>query len=207
MNSSTPIWQTQAPKKPASPKYPNDSILEALRDLGGGVGKTVAKDLVGKVGSDVLGSLFGAPTNPQSGELRPNQSIDFSRETQPAPQPALRSEILNRPRAVMGEPNLQNEIAAVRAELQALAASLKTFNSEVVKAISTHSTEEGIYHLNFMNRLKVMLRHLRESIDDSNTWLQLSSSRKKQKGYWHSYKKHGTQFGLSSERTMATQAG
>ena len=52
-----PTNQPQPAKK--KPTYTNNSILESLRDLGSGVGKSVAKDVVGTVASDALTSLFG----------------------------------------------------------------------------------------------------------------------------------------------------
>ncbi|MEK7119300.1 MAG: DUF5660 family protein, partial [Patescibacteria group bacterium] len=65
----------------------------------------------------------------------------------------------------------------------------------------------GVYHLNFFERLKSMLKILREQIEDSSSWLSLQNNRKKKKRYWGMYKKHGTSFGLSHERNLATQAG
>jgi hypothetical protein len=45
-------------------------------------------------------------------------------------------------------------------------------------------------------------------IEDGRAWLETFAKRKKKKlGYWKMYKKHGTTFGLSHERTIATQTG
>ena len=68
--------------------------------------------------------------------------------------------------------------------------------------------DPGIYHVNFFERLRSILKVLREQIDDSRTWLALSAQRKQKKlGYWGMFKKHGTSFGLSNERSIATSAG
>ncbi len=190
------LWQNQPKKK--APAVNNDSVLEALRQMGGGVGRTIAKDVVGKVGSDALTSLFGQV--PRSGELFTNQP-----EVQPVQ--IRRPEILRPPMVRVEETNLKPQIEAVRAELKMLVASLKSFNQEVQKAVNEVPVQPGIYHLNFMERLKSIIKILREQIEDSRSWLALSTNRKKQKGYWGMFKKHGTQFGLSSERTIATQAG
>jgi len=56
-------------------------------------------------------------------------------------------------------------------------------------------------------RISSILKLLREQVDDSRTWLSLHTNRKQKRGFWGMYKKHGTQFGLSNERTLATQAG
>lgn len=182
----------------------NDSIIESLRTLGSGVGKTVVKDVAGKVASDALSSLFGRL--PAQGELKPNQPIDIRTERQPSPT-FRRPELNRQPMVRLEEVNLKQQIEAVRTELKALAASLKTLNLEVQKAVAEVPVAPGVYHLNFFERLKSILKILREQIDDSRTWLAMHTARKQKKNYWGMFKKHGTSFGLSSERTMATQAG
>lgn len=198
-------FQQSQPKKPQ--QRTNDSILESLRSLGTGVGKTIAKDVTGKVASDALSSLFGAPVKRQQGELRPNSPIDMRPERSPFPgfrRPEIRP---REPYVSPGEPHLKEQIEAIRSELKALAASVKSLNSEMQRTIMETPVDPGVYHKNFFERLRSILHLLREQIDDSRSWMSLYNGRKQKKGYWNSYKKHGTQFGLSNERTLATQAG
>jgi hypothetical protein len=181
----------------------NDSILESLRSLGGGVGKTVAKDVTGKIATDAFTSLFGS--NPQQGETRPNSAPDYQKEHMPWDR---RTEL--RPREPYVQPSelhLKEQIDAVRAELKALAASIKNLNTDIARTITEVPVDPGIYHKNFLDRIRSVLILLREQVDDSRTWLSLYSNRKQKRGYWGMYKKHGTQFGLSNERSLATQAG
>ena len=193
---NTNLWQSQPKKKTHT--YTNDSVLEALRQVGGGVGKTIVKDVIGKVGSDALTSLFGQV--PKSGEL-------FTSQKESQPTHIRRPEFVHPPVVRVEEINLKPQIEAVREQLKMLAASLKSLSLDVQKAVSEVPVQPGIYHLNFMERLKSIIKILREQIEDSRSWLALSTNRKKQKGYWSMFKKHGTKFGLSSERTIATQAG
>ena len=203
MDSSA--FQTNQPKKPQTHQG-NDSILESLRSLGSGVGKTVAKDVTGKIASDALSSLFGAPMKKQ-GELKPNAPVDMRPERSPFPG-FRRPEIHPRaPYVAREEPHLKEQIEAIRMELKAIAGSVKSLNSEMQRTIMEAPVDPGIYHKNFFERLRSILHLLREQIDDSRTWMSLYNGRKQKKGYWNSYKKHGTSFGLSNERTMATQAG
>lgn len=196
-------FQPQPVKKQPATRT-NDSIIESLRTLGSGVGKTVVRDVAGRVASDALSSIFGGL--PKQGELKPNQPIDIRTERQP--MPAFRRPEVNRPPVVrLEEVNLKHQIEAVRQELKALAASLKTLNLEVQKAVAEVPVAPGVYHLNFFEHLKSILKVLREQIDDSRTWLAMHTARKQKKNYWGMFKKHGTSFGLSSERTLATQAG
>ncbi|OGG11403.1 hypothetical protein A2Z00_00540 [Candidatus Gottesmanbacteria bacterium RBG_13_45_10] len=200
---NTVFGQQQQQKKPKM--YQNDSILESLRAIGGGVGKAVAKDVTGKIASDALASLFGAPP-PAGGELRANRSMDFQKERQPF-SPFRRPEIHRPPIVELGEPNLKREIEEVRAELKALSMSMRNLNTEIQKAVNEVPIRPGVYHKNFLDRLRSIMKVLREQIEDSRSWLVMHNARKQKKGYWGLYKKHGTQFGLSTERTMATSAG
>lgn len=194
---------TQPKKKPA---YTNNSILESLRDLGSGVGKSVAKDVVGGIASDAITSLFGRPTG---GDLKPQQPIEVgTRERAPYPFPFRKPEVYQPIRPVLREETgIKQKLEAVRMELKTLAASVKKFNSQIERAIEDIPAHPGVYHVNFLQRLRGVIMDLRQNIEDSGSWLALWTSRKKKKQYWGMYKKHGTSFGLSSERNVATQAG
>lgn len=211
--NSNPFQSAKPAKKPAA--YTNDSILEALRDLSGGVGKTVTKDVVGKVATDAFTSILGAPSM-QQGELKPNQTITIpDRQTAPEPRPErfyppfMRPEARPVARPVIREDQqkLAQQIESVRQELKAIASSIQSLNKDIGKAVMEVPVNPGIYHANFFERLKSVLKILREQIDDSRSWLGMQSNRKKKKGYWGMYKKHGTTFGLSNERSIATSAG
>lgn len=202
--NSTAFTQAKPVKRPKV--YTNDSILEALRGLSGGVGKTVTKDVAGKVATDALASLFGAPI--KQGEMRPNEVIDFSVERQPR-QPAVRPEVQPAQKVIFHEdPQIKQQLEAVRTELAALSKSIKMLTTDIQKAVTEVPVMPGIYHVTFYEKLRAVLQILREQIDDSRTWLALSMQRKQKKlGYWGMFKKHGTSFGLSSERSLATSAG
>jgi len=192
-------FQIQPKKRPT---FTNDSILEALRSLGSGVGKSVTKDVAGKVTHDAIQSIFGAI--PKSGELKQNEPLTIKKEMQSKPQPEYKPMA---PPVRMEEANLKQQIEAVRTELKMLAASVKNYNLEVAKAINEIPVDPGVYHLNFLERLRSVLKILRQQIEDSRSWLALWTGRKNKKQFWGMYKKHGTKFGLSSERTASTQSG
>ncbi len=195
------VFQPIVPKQ--KPKvYQNDSILESMRNVGSAVTTTIAKDVAGKVASDALASLFGSiPQKSQEGR-------DHQGFTQEQPVASFRQPEVSRSSVVEFDAmRVRQQLEAVRAELKALSESIKNFHQDVQKAINEVPVNPGVYHLNFLERLKSVLKILREQIEDSRTWLTLSSGRKQKKQYWGLYKKHGTQFGLSSERTLATQSG
>jgi hypothetical protein len=172
--------------------------------MGGGVVRTVSHDVVAAGVTDALSALVGGPI--RSGELKQNEAITFSNEAQPAPV-APRVEAQIRPVIHMEETQIKQQIEAVRAELKGLAVSVKKLDTQIQKAVADVPVHPGIYHINFLERLRNIIKALREHVNDSSMWLSMWSSRKKKKGYWGMYKKHGTTFGLSSERSLATQAG
>lgn len=186
--------------------HTNTGVLESLRDLGAGVGKSVAKDVVGAVASDALTSLFGLPTG---GDLKPQQPVEVgTRERAPYPFPFRKPEVYQPMRTVIREEaGIKEKLEAVRLELKTLAASVKKFNSQIERAIEDIPAHPGVYHVNFLERLRGVIMTLRQNIEDSGSWLALWTSRKQKKKYWGMYKKHGTSFGLSSERNVSTQAG
>lgn len=197
------MFQSSAPKKRPMPNH--DSILEAFRDLGSDVKKGVTKDVVGKTASNAFQSLFGQM--PKPGEYRPNpfEKSPFGRKE--TPQQVHRPEILSPEKISEEHARVKQQLEAVRMELIMLAKSVGNLNQEIQKAVMEVPVEPGVYHVNFLERLKLVIQLIRRRVDDSNEWLQLSGSRKKQKGYWGKYKKHGTKFGLSADRTPATQTG
>ncbi|MCX6793745.1 MAG: DUF5660 domain-containing protein, partial [Candidatus Gottesmanbacteria bacterium] len=171
-----------------------------------GVGRTVTRDVAGKVATDALASLFGAP--PKQGEMHQNESIDFPVERAPR-RLAGRPEVRPAQKVIFHEDaQIKQQLEAVRGELQALIKSVHMLNTEIHKAVVETPVNPGVYHVNFYEKLRSVLAMLREQIDDSRTWLALSAQRKQKKlGYWGMFKKHGTTFGLSNERSLATSAG
>jgi len=184
--------------------YTNDNILESLRS----VGNTVTKDIVTKGASDVLNSIFRGPIQ-SSGELKPNQAIEFSFGKQEAPVRAEPTRNIAKEMTSVSrvDEETKQKIEALRKELKALSETVKSLNQDVRKTILEAPVEAGIYHMNFYDQLRIYIQALRLQIEDSRTWLAATGSKNKKQGYWGKYKKHGTTFGLSGERQIATSAG
>lgn len=195
---------TAASKKKQT-HHKNDNVLEALGSVPTGVASNTVTEF-SKIGSDIFSALIGS--QPRTGELKPNQAIEFGEKQpeQPAVQPA-RVEAYPRPNVDAIEMETRKQLEAIRAELKALISSLKNLHQEVQTAVAQEAVQPGVYHINFYEQLRTFIKVLRQQIEDSRTWLAAFSSRKKKMGYWGMYKKHGTTFGLSSERSLATSAG
>lgn len=195
----------QTPVKKKQTHYKNDNVLEALTSVPSSVGSSTVSEL-GKIGSDIISSLIGG--TPVSGELQPNQTIEFgTTQEEKAPEQPQRIEAIPAVRADELEMQTTKQLEAIRAELKALIASLKNLHQEVQTAVSQEVVHPGIYHINFYEQLRTFISVLRQQVEDSRTWLSAFSTRKKKMGYWGMYKKHGTTFGLSNERSLATAAG
>lgn len=198
----------QGSSKKKQTHYKNDNVLEALGSIPSGVGTNTVSE-IGKIGTGIVDALVGS--TPRSGDLQPNQAIEFG-DARPAvveqaPIQPMRSEAMARPNVSMIEMETKKQIDAIRAELKSLIISLKNLHQEVQTAVSKEDVDPGVYHLNFYDQLRTFIHVLRQQIEDSRTWLSSFTSRKKKMGYWNMFKKHGTTFGLSNERSIATSAG
>ncbi|MCX8008638.1 MAG: DUF5660 domain-containing protein [Patescibacteria group bacterium] len=182
----------------------HDSIVETFRDLGSGIKQGIQHDLIQQGAQDAFQALFGQML-PQEYGRNPFEQFPFGKKE--TPKPIQRPEILSPHRIAEEQARTKQQIEAIRAELSLLAQSVGQLNQEVEKAIMEVPVDPGIYHINFFERLRRVIQMIRKRVNDSNEWLQLSYSRKKQKGYWAMYKKQGTKFGLSADRTPQTQVG
>ena len=195
--------QKQNSKKP-NPFIVGDNVLETVRSLGSAVGKTVQQDVVKQIPNDMLRDIFG--TQPQPQELQQNESITVQPEKHIHPH--VSNQELIQPFIQKDIQETKAQLESIRHELQALSKSMKGFHQEVEKAVLEMPVNPGVYHLNFFEQLRSFIQSLRETLDDSRVWLAaFNNNSKKKRGYWGMYKKHGTTFGLSSERTASTQSG
>lgn len=103
---------------------------------------------------------------------------------------------------------VRQRVDEILVELKKLASVSKEMQT-VFKQISTEQTptEVGQYHINFYEWVLLVVQNARARIEEGASWLSMFASKKKQKQYWNMYKKHGTTFGLSQERSTATQVG
>lgn len=108
---------------------------------------------------------------------------------------------------------IRQETNAIATELKKQIAILerkeKTFTTELSKIkVEQLPAKTGIYYLRFLEWMLLEVKRLIIKVEEGSVWLATFNSRKKKKlGYWKMYKKHGTTFGLSHERSLATQTG
>jgi hypothetical protein len=103
---------------------------------------------------------------------------------------------------------ISTQIQEIKAELIALANSTKILQTEIASvSVEQSTTQVGIYHAHFFEWMLGMLKAARERVESSEAWMNANHGKQGKKGYWGMFKKHGTQFGLSNERAVATQVG
>ncbi len=200
----------------------DQSPIEVLKGLGSSVVDSVADDLGKNSINNLWEQLLGTKNSQeevrqQSGDLEEGKIIDFSKkkrekESLRNAEPGIdyKREIIDVTRRADRENTqvLNVKISEILTELKKITAASTEISVEFKEvAIEQRIESPGEYHVSFFQWMLTMVKAAREKIEDSGTWLSVMKSKKGQKDYWSMFKKHGTTFGLSSERSIATQAG
>lgn len=105
---------------------------------------------------------------------------------------------------------LAQRVEQITVELKRLVSSSKVLQMEFASvSVEQKSAEVGEYHVHFLEWMLIVIKNAREKVEDSGAWLGTVKGKngKKSSGYWEMFKKHGTTFGQSGERSVATQTG
>ncbi len=145
----------------------------------------------------------------QTGEVRPTEG----QTPQSSEKKQLRNEILVFSRTVKeNERKVYEETTVILQRLKEQVTILEKSNKGLVAEMAKVKVEQapkksGIYYIRFLEWLLTVVRQMRMKVEDGRAWLATFTQKKKKIGYWKMYKKHGTTFGLSHERSLATQTG
>lgn len=198
--------------------------VEAFKGMGETVLDSAFSDLAKDGISDLWNQLLGGEQKKAKslgGELAEGEEIDLKsikrdRDTEKLSsrdiEPALnyRREILDQGRAVTQENThqLKIRIEEILVELKKITSTSQELVVEFKElAIEQRIEKPGDYHLNFFQWMLSLVKSARMKIEDSGAWLAAMGSKKSKRNYWTMFEKHGTTFGLSNERVIATQAG
>lgn len=103
---------------------------------------------------------------------------------------------------------MQQNVEQIKVELSKLISSSQVLKMEFASVAVEQSTESvGQYHLNFFEWMLTVIRAARQKVEESQSWVGAMKGKGAKKSYWGMFKKHGTTFGLSGERSVATQVG
>lgn len=151
-------------------------------------------------------SFFEQMLRKKSGEIQPY----FPKET---PLRKHQETILFSYEQKKGERQLEQETQMILKTLQEQVVILEKAGKTLAKEVSKIKLEKapkktGIYYIIFLEWLLGIVKQLRLKVEEGQAWLNTFTQRKKKRlGYWGMYKKHGTTFGLSQERSLASQTG
>ena len=196
-----------------------DDHIEASRSIGSSVSSSLLNDLLKPGGKDLLkqvGAFEVLGRAKKGGEMHEGEEIDLKnahkKETIQHVEAAYNytEKILHGDREIQAETAQETriKIEEIMIELRKVVESSKELKMEFEQvSVEQISAKPGKYHLNFVEWMLENVREIRMRIEDSGAWLAATHSKKDKKQYWSMFKKHGTSFGLSNERSVATQVG
>ncbi len=234
MAISSALNQPQQQKKKLPKLFDfDDERLESLREFSGGLTHSLKKDLAEDGAKDLWQQILGKyEKNTQSakklaGELQEGEEFDLSAyqqstQTEQAPTPKrqdiapgleqynyYRDIARSSERSQASETRkLDSRVSELLVEISQLVATSKDVEAQFTYvAVEQKPVEVGKYHTNFFEWMLLTIRNARMKIEDAGNWLSVMAGKKNKRNYWSQFKKHGTSFGLSNERTVATQTG
>ncbi len=193
----------------------NQNPLESLGNIIQGTGTTLVKDLAGAGASDFFGQMFGIEPQKRQphkggGELHEGEALDLKKIKDAAIEPGIdyRREIIHADKASSSEDHeIRVRVEEILVEIKRLTDSSQELATQFKDVIvETQIVKPGKYHQNLLEWMYSLVKTARIRIEESVGWMSAMHS-KKDKKYWTQFKKHGTSFGLSNERTVATQTG
>ena len=201
-------------------EYLNQDFAESFKDIGSGVLDSFTSDLGKGMMTGLWEQFLGADSeqkgSEKQGELSEGEELnlrDLKEQAKNADiEPGIdyRGEIIHGSKRIAKEQEyaMESQVQQIMAELQRIISSSKQLEVEFREVkVTQKSTKAGKYHVTFLEWMLTTVRTARMRIEDSGSWLALFKSKKGKKQYWSMFEEHGTTFGLSNERVVATQTG
>ncbi len=200
-------------------QYIDENPIEAIKNIGGGVVKSLKQDFGQDSVHDAWDQFLGGQSARESltdgAEMVAGQEIDFEVKNK---EKALRVEpgddyhrrIVETGKRATSETSreIQVKIQEILIEIKQLAVSSRQLKEKVeVIAVEQATEAPGVYHLNFVEQILEWIRDARMNVEDSLAWFHALRSKKAARQYGVLAKKHGASFMLSSERAAVTQTG
>lgn len=185
------------------------SVSSSFSDIGNNTLNTLWENLLGG-GKDASNQLFGSSSH----DLKPGQAESLRKQEQAPVRSEAHMEYF---RAVKNadiapqrslDANVERKVEEIRLEIKKLMATSKQLET-TFKSVQVEQKiiKAGKYHETLFDFIKTLLRSARVRMEEGLSWTNATKNKKQQKQYWNQFKKHGTTFGLSNERTVATQTG
>ncbi len=194
------------------------NVLESLKDLSGGVGKSLTNDLMKESGAEFMRQLLGLkPRTKASGQLERGQSFEpgkvmtgeYQQQETLKKQIRFERRILEEQKAEIEKKNsqLKLQLHAITQEIQAVVVSTPKLAQQVEMASLTSSNDPGIYHLIFLEKILEFLKSFRKKIENASAWLTATNKRANKRNFWNQYKQQKGQALLNPETYSQRSAG
>ncbi len=199
--------------------FVDQNPVEAVTNIGRGVRDSVVDDLFKGGVKEAWEKILGAEDleDQSSGELEEGKEISLKKKKRPEKREGFREpgidyrrEIIDAEKISVRENQkvIQSQIQEILVELKKLSQTSAEIAMEFKEiTIEQRIENPGEYHISFFQWMLSLVKAARIKIEDSGAWLKVMRSKKAQRNYWAMFKKHGTTFGLSNERVVATQTG
>lgn len=202
--------------------------LESVKEFTSGVTSSFKRDVAEEGARDLMHQLLGKyektsqKVHKLTGDLAEGEEIELGshHDNTPTPKrpdaaPGLehynyhRDIIRSSERSSLKENHeMERQVEEIIVEIKELVHASKELESEFKEmAVTQTPVEVGKYHTKFFEWVLITIRQARMKVEDSGSWLSTMNSKKGKKNYWSMFKKHGTSFGMSNERSVATQTG
>ncbi len=206
--------------------YINQNTIESQRSTSGVVQQisNTVKDVGSDMWSQLLGSMAGERSGRQevSGDLVEGQEVTLSSIEQKQKLNEEKAPVLNiepgidYPREILHAERktlhrqtqeISTKIQEIIIELKRLTSTSKELQVQFKEVAVAQIPNPGKYHQTFFEWMLAVVRQARIKVEDSGAWLAVTKRKHQKRQYWAMFKKHGTTFGLSNERVVATQTG
>lgn len=189
------------------------NFTSEFKDLGKQFTNSLWKDFLGKGVQGIPEQIFGLSTSEQT--LSPGEEVNLKNkkeEKKPVSSEHMQyfRKVESADTAIQNKENykISQQVDEIRLEIRKLVKTSKIVEQTVKGAVAENApVKPGKYHVSFFEFVLNIIKDATRKLEDSVSFGAIFQSKKQQKQHWTQSKKLGTQFGLSGERTVATQTG
>jgi len=189
-------------------------VTSELKGLGKQMVDSTWKDLLSPIGAEGLSQILGISGT----ELHPGQEVSLKKNEEKKVVSAEHMEYFREVKSAdtisenRHERQITSQVEQIRMEIKRLVKTSTIVEQTVKGAVSdTAPVRPGKYHVSFFEFVLSTIKDATRKLEDSVSFGAIFQSKKKAKQtkqqHWTKVKEKGTQFGLSGERTVATQTG
>lgn len=203
-----PRAASDAPVSEQAKQMAKDAVRESWEQMFSGTPSAVTEQLFGSAGGELVAGekiTLTKRTDTQAQEREQEVKEVVSAEHMEYFRTIQNADKISENKT---ENEVKRAVEEIRMEIKRLRETSKIVEQTVKDATADKApVKPGKYHISFFQFVLSILRDATRKLEDTASYGAVFSSRKQQSKYWNKYKKHGTMFGLSGERTTATQTG